>query len=757
MMNNKKVEANCKNGPESKLLLDNSRMVDSNNLKTASPTSLRGIDDIFRDLPLTDDTSCGIGLFRGPNLQKFANKKAYVFLYGVLGCIFSASYAYFNGTITTIEKRFKIPSKTTGLITVGNDISQLFVSIVLSYYAGRGHRPRWIAVGIYTVVIFCCLTMLPHFLYGPGEDALLLTKEYGGQPLNSSNNSNTNWSGNRELKFLCQAKENRTNICDDSHGNFAPQALLFTAQLVSGIGGSLYYTLGVSYMDDNIKKSKTPVLISFSYFLRMLGPAIGYGLASFSLKFYISPTLTPSITTTDPRWLGAWWLGWIILAILLMLFASIIALFPKTLPRAAARKVLALERSKSTASYREQERLQAKKEKKNIDNNGDKNDDDDDDDADNCNSIDENEKSPEVPASFEDMIKTFKRLLSNNTLMCNNLATVFYFLGYMPYWIFMPKYIETQYKQSASVSSLITGTVGLVFSAFGILLSGLIISKYKPRARYLAAWNIIVGAVSVMGMISYAFLGCSANDNQVMSIQDNSGELKTQFPCNENCNCDYVTYNPVCSDEGKIFISACHAGCRKITINPNGTKIYTDCSCVRTRYSRASLNKLSINGSTSINYSDYGSEMGTATPGPCPVDCMHKFYLFLAVVCLLKFSGATGRASNFLVSVRCVAERDKAVAMGFGLTIMSLFAFIPSPILFGFILDKTCLVWGKTCSGTGNCWLYNGEALRYLLNFTAATFVTIGTLFDIGVWYFVKDVKIFDDDIELDDVKEDQQ
>lgn len=78
--------------------------------------------------------------------------------------------------------------------------------------------------------------------------------------------------------------------------------------------------------------------------------------------------------------------------------------------------------------------------------------------------------------------------------------------------------------------------------------------------------------------------------------------------------------------------------------------------------------------------------LGTAIPGSCPVDCMQKFYIFLAVVCLLKFSGATGRASNFLVSVRCVDEKDKTVAMGFGLTIMSLFAFIPSPILFGFIL-----------------------------------------------------------------------
>lgn len=707
-----------KNGPESLKLL---RVPDSPATTPTTPTtpSSRGLEDVFKELPLTDDTSCGIWCIRGPNLQRFANKKAYVFLYGVLGCIFSASYAYFNGTITTIEKRFKIPSKTTGLITVGNDISQLFVSVVLSYYAGRGHRPRWIAFGIYTVVLFCCLTMLPHFLYGPGEDALMLTKEYGAKQAQGSVNSSH--VPDRHRKFLCLGKEGRGKDCEEADGNFAPQVLLFIAQLVSGVGGSLYYTLGVSYMDDNIQKSKTPALISFSYFLRMLGPAIGYGLASFALKFYISPTLTPTITTQDPRWLGAWWLGWIILAFLLFIFASIIALFPKTLPRAAARKVLALERNKSATSIK-------------------------------------GDQEPELPASISDMMRTFKRLLTNTTLMCNNLATVFYFMGYTPYWIFMPKYIETQYKQSASVSSLITGTVGLVFSAFGILLSGLVISKYKPKARYLAAWNVMVGAISVMGMISYAFLGCSSNDNQIAVQPD--GALKTVLPCNEECYCDYVTYNPVCSEHGQTFISACHAGCRGVKIDNNGSKVYTECSCVKPKFARSLahlfnntvLSTTELPGETVTP--DAFPNLGTAVPGSCPVDCMHKFYIFLAVVCLLKFSGATGRASNFLVSVRCVDEKDKTVAMGFGLTIMSLFAFIPSPILFGFILDKTCLVWGKTRSGTGNCWLHNGETLRYLLNFTAASFVTIGTLFDVGVWYYVKDVKIFDEEIELEDIAE---
>lgn len=73
--------------------------------------------DAIRDMPLTEDTTCGIWFLKGSFLQKFANKKAYVFLYGLMGCIYSATFAYFNGTITTLEKRFKIPSRTTGKIT----------------------------------------------------------------------------------------------------------------------------------------------------------------------------------------------------------------------------------------------------------------------------------------------------------------------------------------------------------------------------------------------------------------------------------------------------------------------------------------------------------------------------------------------------------------------------------------------------------------------------------------------------------------
>ncbi|KAJ8984527.1 hypothetical protein NQ317_010998 [Molorchus minor] len=695
--------------PGRKLNVIENVLPEADKLLSELEPEVNGQSKLIDDILLTKDTSCGVWFLKGPCLQKFANKKAYVFLYGLLGCVFSAAYAYFNGTITTLEKRFKIPSRTTGIITVGNDLSQLLVSVILSYYAGRGHRPRWMALGMYTVVLFCLLTALPHFLYGAGTDALSLTLEH-----RTSENASSEALSRQQSRSLCHNENSTESECEVEGGNYSPQLILFTAQFISGIGGSLYYTLGVSYMDDNIKKSKTPALFSFSYFIRMLGPSLGYGLASVCLKLYINPTLTPTIDNRDPRWLGAWWLGWIILGIVIFIFSTLLALFPKTLPRAAVRKEM-LKRQASKASSTKME------------------------------------PDVELPTSFKDMMKTFRRIVQNPTLMLNNFAAVFYFLGYMPYWIFLPKYIETQYRQSASASNLITGSAGLVFSAIGILLSGLIISKYKPRARYLAAWNVLVGAISVMGIISYAYLGCVENDNRAPLLPN--GELNPKFECNAHCHCDYVKYNPVCSQDGKTtFISACHAGCKNVR-SVNGTNLFSDCSCIVNNNSvypeRTKMKKEIIKDySTKEHLAQIG---GNVFSGSCQVNCLQQFYIFLIVVCVLKFSGATGRASNFLVTVRCVEEKDKPVAMGFGLMLMSLCAFVPSPILFGIILDKACLVWGKTCTGNGNCWLYNGETLRYTMNYTAATFVLIGTLFDAGVWYYVKDLKIFDEEIELDE------
>lgn len=53
------------------------------------------------------------------------------------------------------------------------------------------------------MVIFCLLTALPHLLYGPGENALVLTTEYGAQ---FDANKTLEIMETQKKKTLCQLK-----------------------------------------------------------------------------------------------------------------------------------------------------------------------------------------------------------------------------------------------------------------------------------------------------------------------------------------------------------------------------------------------------------------------------------------------------------------------------------------------------------------------------------------------------------------------
>lgn len=176
-------------------------------------------------------------------------------------------------------------------------------------------------------------------------------------------------------------------------------------------------SLGTTYIDDNIKKSKVPLYLSFKHFLRMFGPTIGFSLSSWFLRYYIDPNLEPSITSTDPRWMGAYWIGWIIFGTVFIFTGFLIGLFPKTLPRAAVRRRELVQKRI----------LDEKKVKSSM-------------------------LTPHEKPSLRDIGVTMKRLLTNRVLMFNNTAAVFYIFGYMPYWKFQTKYIEIQYLLSPSTA-----------------------------------------------------------------------------------------------------------------------------------------------------------------------------------------------------------------------------------------------------------------------------------------------------------------
>jgi hypothetical protein len=41
----------------------------------------------------------------------------------------------------------------------------------------------------------------------------------------------------------------------------------------------------------------------------MLGSTVGYLYGSYALQKYVATSVHPTITSDDPRWIGAWWHG----------------------------------------------------------------------------------------------------------------------------------------------------------------------------------------------------------------------------------------------------------------------------------------------------------------------------------------------------------------------------------------------------------------------------------------------------------------
>lgn len=63
---------------------------------------------------MRSENLCGITGWHPKWLQKYANPKTFLIVYGLLGTLQSMAFLYFIVTLTTLEKRFKIPSQTTG-------------------------------------------------------------------------------------------------------------------------------------------------------------------------------------------------------------------------------------------------------------------------------------------------------------------------------------------------------------------------------------------------------------------------------------------------------------------------------------------------------------------------------------------------------------------------------------------------------------------------------------------------------------------
>uniref|UniRef100_A0A182J4Z2 Solute carrier organic anion transporter family member n=1 Tax=Anopheles atroparvus TaxID=41427 RepID=A0A182J4Z2_ANOAO len=788
---------------------------------------------------------CGISCWHPVWMQRFATPKSFILVYGFLGTVQAMAYIYFVITLTTLEKRFKIPSSTTGIILSGNEISQILLSLILSYVGGHRNRPRWIAWGVVFCALSCFILAMPHFIYGAGDDALRLTKEYirEREEDEARIRSHQNYtvmvkSTNRLCLDTASPKECLETI------SVVPLILIFMSQFVLGIGNTLYYSLGQTYLDDNTKKTNTPLMLAYASSLRTFGPVVGFALGYLALKIYIDPTKTPIIDSSDPRWLGAWWLGWILLGVAMLFFAILIGMFPKEIPKKSPKSqrpnsnMPVILMNDAEAFGKEKQSLSKPRQVR---------------PAPAEHVSDYVESIVEFP-KLNDFPRALMRLIKNKLLMYNILSGIFYILGSSGYITFLSKYIEVQFHKATANATVITGPITLFGMVAGFLISGIVISKKKPSPRKLLFWNVIVGVGYMAGQISYLFLTCP--DGTMPLVK---GRLNLTTECNSRCHCDGIAYSPICQeDTGITFFSACHAGCENWH---TGEKYYDNCSCQNENYSHITTLpwerktnpfsstayhdvvsttaayretstaditttgptavvsvdqpfptappdstdtiKLLAGNETTVNYTlthedqkapeaieagsgeyqpDETTENGVndppsssndavtdtdntsarrrkreattsppdsvlysakLVPGACLKGCAIGFYLFSIISSIINCLGASGRIGNLLVNYRCVSKQDKSFTQGLILMMISLFALIPGPIIYGRIIDSTCLVWTEECGKRGNCQLYDQKLFRYYINITALCLTSIGVFFDGLVWWYGKTLDLY--------------
>lgn len=71
------------------------------------------------------------------------------------------------------------------------------------------------------------------------------------------------------------------------------QLLIFVGIVLTGVGNCLFFTFGMSYLDDNTSHEHSPVMLAITFTFRLFGPALGFFLGSACLKTYLHPNIDP--------------------------------------------------------------------------------------------------------------------------------------------------------------------------------------------------------------------------------------------------------------------------------------------------------------------------------------------------------------------------------------------------------------------------------------------------------------------------------
>uniref|UniRef100_A0A665X6S0 Solute carrier organic anion transporter family member n=1 Tax=Echeneis naucrates TaxID=173247 RepID=A0A665X6S0_ECHNA len=387
----------------------------------------------------------------------------------------------------------------------------LLVIAFVSYFGAKLHRPRLIAIGCLIMAVGSFLTAMPHFLQGPYKYETSVSH---------SRDINTT-----ESILHCYFS---TLACEKAVGS-SMWIYVFLGNMLRGIGETPIMPLGVSYLDDFSREENTPFYLACIHTVGILGPMFGFMLGSFLAKIYVDIGFVDldsiTINHKDSRWVGAWWLGFIVTGTIILLSSIPFWFLPKSLPKQEA-TIPRPQRQLTIMQY---------------------------------------------------FIPSLKRLFRNSIFSLMILTYLVAVNGFIGAITFKPKYLEQIYGQSASKAIFLIGILNLPAVALGIITGGFVLKRFKLGIIGAARLSITASlGASCMFAIQF-FIHCENADVAGLTVSYNQQTLLSQ--CNMDCSCSLKHWDPVCSYNGMTYASPCLAGC-KISTGTGKETVFHNCTCI---------------------------------------------------------------------------------------------------------------------------------------------------------------------------------
>ncbi|XP_038044175.1 solute carrier organic anion transporter family member 2A1-like [Patiria miniata] len=642
------------------------------------------------DVPVVvgERKACGCGPCHPRCLAPLARPAVFSVLMALILIVELAAINGYIGAITsTLEKQFLLSSSEVGAISIINDLVSLLVVGIFTYFGHSAHRPRVVGTGALLVGVGTAICALPHF---------------------TTDSSTGSFTTNASQHRVCGESENTT-----SFGNNAPEKSRYTSlylfiigQIVVGVGNAPIIPLAMTYVDDAVEKHKTTAYIAVIYIGTSVGPMVGFLVSSWTLSLYVDLDTIPrdewpAVPRNDPRWIGAWWLGLLVLGSAMVLLALPLFLFPRRLgtpidePETTKSSDVAglrcngvelrgaSDRREKEEGFGDEHKSETKKFETEISRDQDK-----------MEKFESKESSRTLMGQVKDFLSALLRLGRNLTLVALALGLASELAIVSGLTTFGAKYTETQFGVSAGQAALLTGAAILPASCAGHLLAGAFLRRFRLTAFQCSVFLCITVLVTLCIYPVLMFLGC---DTPTVVSPKSTSCTSSQ------CVCDDTVIDPVCGVDGLTYLSPCLAGC---VGRDEENKTFSDCSCIQGP------------GANSSSTEDESEASWEARVSACPLFCT-MMVAYIATSSMALFVMFMGQNPSMIINLRCVEEKDRSFAIGMLTCVIKVIGFFPAPVYFGAVIKSTCLLYASSEGAvlyeeTANsvCWHYDLLAFR---------------------------------------------